>query len=525
MFGLSKLLPKTGLFGKYNITYLSTEETYPVDAVSGSFMMVRKEAARSVGGLDEDFFMYGEDIDWCYRIRQAGWQVYYVHSTQIIHYKGESTRRSDLDEISTFYEAMSLFVKKHFRSSVLFAFLLRLSIGFVSFAAFLKSILNPLKVAILDFITVTVSLLIAEEIWRGVILQYPSYAYPIVFSVPAIIVIGSLYIAGVYTYRRMSISRSLVATFMAYILISALIAFFKEYAFSRMMVVISGIFSVIFIPGWRILFRLLGKTKVYGRGTLFGKRTLIVGINKDALELHKKLRVKIGEGYDVVGFIGTTHEYIGKIFNGIKIVGSIDNIGKVIREQKINDVIFAPKALGYTQILSVIGKCKEQTVGFHLVPTTMEVIISKANVHSLDDIPLVQITYNSNKLFHLFTKRVFDIVCSGLLLITVYPISLISSFIKGKRTGSFIRSLPRVFSGKMSLVGAPIKRRQTSRRMIEPLFLGKPGLCSLLQLQKGEILSNDEINQYNLYYARNQSILLDFEILIKSWLQYREKIK
>jgi FlaA1/EpsC-like NDP-sugar epimerase len=237
----------------------------------------------------------------------------------------------------------------------------------------------------------------------------------------------------------MSISRSLVATFVSYILISALTAFFKEYALSRMIVIISGLFSIVFIPGWRVLFRWLGKTKVYGRGTLFGKRTLIVGTNKDALELHKKLRTKIGEGYDVVGFIGTTHEYIGKLLNGIKIVGSTDNIGKVIREQRINDVIFAPKALGYAQILSVIGKCNEQTVGFHLVPTTLEVIISKANVHSLEDIPLVQITYNINKPSHLFAKRVFDIVFSGLLLVTVYPIFLISSRIGGKKAGNCCR--------------------------------------------------------------------------------------
>jgi FlaA1/EpsC-like NDP-sugar epimerase len=323
----------------------------------------------------------------------------------------------------------------------------------------------------------------------------------------------------------MSISRSLVATFVSYILISALTAFFKEYALSRMMVIISGLFSIVFIPGWRVLFRWLGKTKVYGRGSLFGKRTLIVGTNKDALELHKKLRTKIGEGYDVVGFIGTTHEYIGKLLNGIKIVGSTDNIGKVIREQRINDVIFAPKALGYAEILYVIGKCKEQTVGFHLVPTTLEVIISKANVHSLEDIPLVQITYNINKPTHLFAKRIFDIVFSGLLLITVYPIFLISTYLKGKKTGNFIRLLPRVFVGKMSLVGAPARKKHTSKRKDESLFLGKPGLCSLLQLQKWEALSNNEIDQYDLYYARNQSLLLDLEILIKSWLQYREERK
>ncbi len=302
IFGLSKLFPKTKLFGKYNLTYLKIDETNPVEAVSGSFMMVRKETLSQVGGLDESFFMYGEDLDWCYRIHQAGWQIYYVHSTQIIHYKGESTRRSSIDEIHTFYEAMRLFVDKHFRSSSFFSVVLRMSIALVSFIAFLNSILQPLKVAIFDFISVTISLLLAEGIWTGKILHYPQYAYPIVFSIPAAIVIGCLYAAGVYTQRRMSISRSIAATFLAYILISALIAFFRDFAFSRMIIVISGIFAMVLIPGWRLIFRLLGKTTAHGRRTLFGKRTLIVGTDKNAIDLQKKLRTRVGEGYEIVGF-------------------------------------------------------------------------------------------------------------------------------------------------------------------------------------------------------------------------------
>ncbi len=521
IFGLSRLFPKTKFFGKYNLTYLSTEETYPVDAVSGSFMMVRRETVEQVGGLDESFFMYGEDLDWCYRIRRAGWQIFYVHSTQIIHYKGESTRRSSLDEINMFYKAMHLFVEKHFHSSSLFAVFLRLSIAIVSFVAFLHSILRPMKIAVLDFIAVTISLLLAEEIWRGEIFRYPGYAYPIVFTIPAIIIIGCLYTAGVYTQRRMSISRSIVATFFAYIFISALIAFFKNYAFSRMIVAISGILSMFFIPGWRLIFRLLGKTAVHSRGTLFGKRTLIVGTGKGALGLHKKLRTRVGEGYEVVGFVGTTHKHIGETMNNIPIMGSIDNVGKIIKEQRISDVIFAPRALSYMQILSVISKSREQLVNFHLVPTTMEVIVGKAGVDSLDDLSLVQIAYNINKPFHMFTKRLFDIVLSGFLLIMVYPLFWLLSMIVERKPNGFLAGLPLVFSGKMSFVGPPRGKLQVPTRVNDSLFLGKPGLSGLVHLQQDHALSENEIYHYNLYYARNQSVLLDLEILIKVWLQYR----
>lgn len=521
IFGLSKLFPKTKFFGKYNLTYLNTEETYPVDAVSGSFMMVRKETFEQVGGLDESYFMYGEDLDWCFRIRQAGWRIFYVHSTQIIHYKGESTRRSSLDEIHTFYEAMHLFVEKHFHSSRLFKIGLRLSIGIVSFAAFISSALRPLKIAVFDFIAMTISLLIAEYIWRGELFRYPAYAYSIVFTIPAIIVIGCLYAAGVYTQRRMSVSRSLGAIFLAYVFISALTAFFKSYAFSRMIVAISGILAMVFIPGWRLIFRLVRKTSAHGRGTLFGKRTLIVGTDTDAVGLQQKLRARIGEGYEIIGFVGTTHEQIGEMLNGVPVVGSIDNVGKIIKEQKISDVIFSPKALSYAQILSVISRSREQVVNFHLVPTTMEVIVGKASVDSLDDVPLVQIAYNIDKPSHLFTKRMFDIIFSGLLLISVYPIFRLLSAVTKKKQSGFLAGLPRVFNGSMSLVGTPVHESRKPNQFGELLFLGKPGLSGLVQLQQNRALSDDELTQYDLYYARNQSVLLDLEILIKTWLQYR----
>ena len=523
IFGLSTLFPNKKIFGKYNLTYLSTEETYPVDAVSGSFMFVRRTIIDQVGGLDESFFMYGEDIDWCYRIRQAGWQVYYVPSTQIIHYKGESTRRSSLDEINTFYRAMHLFVGKHFRKSILYGWFLRISISLVSFIAFVSSVLRPLRVAIFDFLSVTLSILLAEEIWKGTFFRYPAYAYPFVFTIPAVIVIGSLYAAGVYTQRRMSVSRSIAATFVAYVFISALTAFFKSYAFSRMIIGISGILSILLVPGWRLLLRMLGKTSAHGRGTLFGRRTVIVGTDSDARLLQKRLRARVGEGYEIMGFVGTTHKDIGKIIDGVSVIGSTENVGKIIKEQRISDVIFAPQALSYAQILTVISRCKDQAVGFHLVPTTMDVIVGKASVDSLNDLPLVQITYNIEKPFHILTKRVFDILCSGLLLVFVYPVFRFSSFIMNSKFDGFISQLPYIFNGSISFVGPPMIKDVREIKDEEDLFYGKFGLYGLVQLQQDRELSQDEINQYNLYYARNQSVLLDVEILIKSWMHYRHK--
>src|SRR3989337_2517838 len=135
--GLSNLLRASRIFARYNLTYLDENKTYEVDAVSGSFMMIRKEVYEMVGGFDERFFMYGEDLDLCYRIQKSGYKVYYYPGTQIIHYKGESTKRSSLDETNIFYDAMHLFVKKHFSSFYLVEIILRSAIGFRKFFKFL----------------------------------------------------------------------------------------------------------------------------------------------------------------------------------------------------------------------------------------------------------------------------------------------------------------------------------------------------------------------------------------------------
>lgn len=111
--GLSKLFPKSRLFGRYNLTYLSPDVETEVDSVVGAFMMVRREAIQQVGLLDEHFFMYGEDLDWALRIKQHGWQVRYNPHVTVLHVKRAASRRSHRAQIA-FHEAMLYFYRKHY---------------------------------------------------------------------------------------------------------------------------------------------------------------------------------------------------------------------------------------------------------------------------------------------------------------------------------------------------------------------------------------------------------------------------
>ncbi|MEK4512988.1 glycosyltransferase family 2 protein [Paenibacillus sp. FSL K6-2524] len=114
-FGFSKFFPDNPKFNQYQLGYMDPNETYPIDCLVGAFMMVRRETIQQVGGLDETFFMYGEDIDWCYRIKEAGWGIHYHPATYIVHYKGASSRRKPLKIIYEFHRAMWVFHRKHYK--------------------------------------------------------------------------------------------------------------------------------------------------------------------------------------------------------------------------------------------------------------------------------------------------------------------------------------------------------------------------------------------------------------------------
>jgi GT2 family glycosyltransferase len=115
MVGLSKLFPHSPRFARYNMTYLDEHQTAEVDSVVGAFMLIRDAAIQQVGLLDEQFFMYGEDLDWCKRIKEAGWRILYNPEVTVLHVKRASSRQNPRAQIE-FYRAMLIFYYKHYHT-------------------------------------------------------------------------------------------------------------------------------------------------------------------------------------------------------------------------------------------------------------------------------------------------------------------------------------------------------------------------------------------------------------------------
>lgn len=112
--GLSRLFPNSKTMARYNLTYLDPNTPHEVDAVSGAFLVIRKKTVDAIGVLDENFFIYGEDMDWCIRAKRAGWKVMYYPHASILHYKGVGCKTNNRKTTYEFYRAMYLFHKKHF---------------------------------------------------------------------------------------------------------------------------------------------------------------------------------------------------------------------------------------------------------------------------------------------------------------------------------------------------------------------------------------------------------------------------
>jgi len=508
--GLSNLFPKSKIFARYNLTYLDENKTYEVDAISGSFMMVKREVFEKVGGLDEIFFMYGEDLDWCYRIQKAGYKVYYVHSTQIIHYKGESTKRSSLDETKMFYNAMHIFVKKHLATSFIVELILRSAIIARELIAFIARGKLILISFILDVIAFNLSLFLAENLYSNfkTWLGFPDDSLWIVYTVPVTFHILTGFILRNYKKENISLLSNLTSVIAAFFVISSLTYFFKDYAYSRGVVILTYIILFFFSSFWRIIY------KFYVRIGLPGLQhakinTLIVGTSASAIEIASKLKSNYISFHSIIGLISTSRKEIGTKAGDFDVVGSIENIRKIIHEKKINEVIFSSKELSYKQIMSIVSECQQERVEFRLAGENIDFIVGKSSINILNDIPLFEISYNISQPVNRFFKRLFDIVLSIFIIIFIYPFTFL---VKGKKRNEktlsgLVLKTPKVLFSSYSFVGPFNSENQGN------LYLGKPGLTGLWFT---EMEGTESLEKLNIFYAKNQNLWLDLEILGKT---------
>ncbi|GJQ32461.1 MAG: hypothetical protein HBSAPP04_13000 [Ignavibacteriaceae bacterium] len=509
--GLSTLFPKSPLFARYNLTYLDENKTYAVDAISGAFMMFKREVYEKTGGLDETFFMYGEDLDLCYRVNKAGYKVYYVHSTEIIHYKGESTKRSNLNEVKVFYEAMHIFVKKYYSGSWFLLLFLRSAIFFREMLAFLGKKKLVIVSLLMDMLFYNLTMMFAVEVytrykkWETGI---PDYGIPVIYTIPVLVHLFTSAVLSVYKKDRLSVLRTFGAVITGFFVITSLTFFFKDYAFSRGVVLILYFTLPFTLGGWRIFAKLWFKAGVSG-DVSFRKKAAIVGTGEEAIRLANKLLKKKG-GSRIAGLIGTKRIQIGERIEGFEVIGSLDNIIRVIRERGIEEVIFTTGELSYNAIIGIVAACRRENVEFQITGGESDFMVSKSEVSILNEIQLFEVNYNIGLPLHRVIKKSFDFLFSLFILIFLFPFLFVVRLITGRKSGlyRFTSGLSRVLTGEYSIVGP-----KSGASVGEP-WLGKKGLTGFWFT---DIDEDEDSAKSDIFYAKNQNIWLDLEIIGKTF--------
>lgn len=546
LIGLSKLFPKNRFFGKYNLTYVDPDELIDVDAVSGSFLMFRREVWEQVGGLDEEFFMYGEDIDYCYRIKEAGWKIYYVPFTKIIHYKGESTKLASFDNFIAFYRAMDIFVKKHFSKSysIFLDVILRLGIMTRGFISLIGRLVKKHIVLIVDGIALIVAILIAHRLQPRPLPPYSTLFNMLIFYL--LLWLGTGYTIGLYDRRELSYSRATVASIISCIASFIFNFTFRRFIYSPQLIIWSFILVTLFLPGWRIFLlflqrrRIIPPTSSLSRA-LLSRRTILAGTEREGERIAKKLQTHIEHGFEILGFVDK--KFVYKRVAGFPFLGVVSDLPEIIRIHKATEIIFTTDSFSNDEILDILDSVKRLRVNVKIVPKHLDYILGKSSVEKIEDIPLVEVDYNLYRFGNRLSKRLFDLIVSFIITVVFTPFVLPFAYLTGCRLGKkrllgkegtnftammikgrkgininkILEGFPLIWSvlkGDMSLVGSETFSANPNIRYLRC----KPGLTGLFQLQGNHRPDEVDKQNYEYYYMQNHSLFLDVEIILKSIL-------
>jgi len=494
LFGLQSLFPKSKLFGRYNLTYLDPDQIAYVDAISGSFMFVRRKVYEALRGFDVDFFMYGEDIDFCYRAQKLGWKIAYVPTTSIIHYKGQSTRRSTIDETFFFFKSMEIFTRKHFSGSRWFASFIRFGIILRQLISRLIKFRTEILFIIVDLIFANLSLAIASWLRFGSVFSFPDYAYPTVFLALSLVILFSMIIVGEYFEFEHSVWRVSFGLLISFFILSSLTYFFKEYAFSRGVLLLTIGFTLIFFNVTRIIYNLKNKIK----GSLAPKRIAFLGDNEITRAIINELEKNQNSNAQVVGLITTENR---KIQHSIPIICHYKELPVAIKSNQITEIIVTDQGISRIELLKILQNAYPTNVRLYYAQVYEDYLASEI-IRELTDANPAWEKYNLTRFRHRFFKRIFDLA----LLLWFFTIGLPFLFLffdKGKRK---IVNFLKILVGKMTFVGLDKEFRD---------FYDKEPLVTISEANKGAFITPRTKEKLNQFYIKGYSPLLDLEVLLK----------
>ena len=502
IFGLSALFPTSKKFGAYHLTYLDKNKTHEIDILSGAFMLMRKETLDKVGVLDESFFMYGEDIDLSYRIQEGGYKNVYFPETQIVHYKGESTKKTSVNYVFVFYKAMIIFAKKHFSDSNAgtFSLIMNLAIYFRATLALIKRLISQLFLPLIDFTTIVFGLFLAKEIYHTYTdIPYEDSLVSVIFPIYGFIWVFINFLLGGYD-KPVSILNSLKGILIGS---AAVLIFYslldESIRFSRALTLIGC--------GWAFTITIISRLALHKlrlkEYQLIGTNKKRIGIVGSSTEVYrvKKLLETLETEIDI--FIPIQPTNSTEIIDTFQLPLNRFEEGKKLFS--INEIIFCTNDVSNTEIIDIMNRFSDNNIEYKIAPDNQNHIVGSSSIDTAGDIYKLLESNSINSSANKRRKLIFDISAT-LLLLLFFPIWV------GKvgNISNAFTNLVKVLIGSKSIIGYNPEQKNTLLPKI------KSGILCLKDTNSELNLTADVLHDQNIKYAKHYSPKRDFNILIKS---------
>ena len=480
--GLIKLFPHSRRIAAYYMGHLPEDAVNEIEIMPGAFLLLRREVYQQIGGLDERYFMYGEDIDYSWRIHLAGWKNYYLPETRIIHYKGESTKKGSMNYVYTFYNAMSIFVKRYFTggNARLFNALLHTAIWLRASMSWLRRIAGRLAVPLLDFAVAFGGFFALKQLWatqwaNNIDYYPPEYTWMVI---PAYILIlmCSSWLGGGYDkpVRPLRIVKGMGVGLLLLLAFYSLLDEGQRY--SRMLLLAGSAWTVISTLLIRCLLSTLN-IKGYALRARRRGNVLVIGSDEETRRV-KGLYQRMGIPEENVVTEATQQAR---------------RMADLIRVERVEEVVFCGADVELKEIITLMAALKTTGVNYKIAPSDSDFVIGSDSILSRDDLYLDDLNTISTATCRR-NKRFFDLATSLLLLI----LSPLLFWFQHRKKSYFAHCLT-VLAGHCSWVGYP----------------GRQGVFSPSDIAHD--LSPEVHERLLLRYMRRYRTSSDAAILMKNW--------
>lgn len=503
-FGFSKFFPKSPIFNRYHLGFLDKDKTHEIEILAGAFMLMRKSVLDKIGLLDETFFMYGEDIDLSYRILKGGYKNYYFADTTIIHYKGESTKKGNLNYVKVFYKAMIIFAKKHFQGekASLFIGILQFAIYFRALLTILSNVFKKIYLPLLDASLIFGGMYWLKDFWATAYFDDVNYYEPafLYFNVPLYISVwlGSVYFNGGYDASK-SIRKLVKGLIFGSILLAAIYGFLPlEYRTSRMLLLLGAVWAIISTFSLRTILHFT-KHKNLKVGQQPVRNLIIIGEKTEAaraLELLNKAKI--------------TQNFIGIVApepaDDQAYLSHLHNLKEVVQIYQVNEIIFCSKDISAQSIMHWMTQLGNK-MDYKIVPKETMSIIGSNSKNTPGELYTVDIRYKITDAVQRRSKRLVDIM-TALILGFLFPLA----FLLVRAKFSFLKNIFKVLLGQKTWVGY-----FETDNLTNDLPKIKNGVLNPLAGFASEKLDTSTTQRLNFFYARDYDWAKDLELIWKGF--------